>query len=498
MTGRMSVRTVGVIGIAVLAVLVYLGFTKRVPFVEGYRVDAIFQSANQLRSGSPVRIAGVDVGKVRRVDNGPGSTTRVVMELSEEGRPIHRDATLRIRPRLFLEGGFYVELQPGSPSAPELDDGGTIPMGQTKVPVQFHQVLTALDRPTRESLSVLLDELGTALDKGGARAIGNASAPFTPTLRDVAIVTEAAQGTERHDVSRLVSGLSRVTGALAENDRELETLLTGLRNTAGALAGEDRALRATLRGVADVLEESPPALTALDRAVPPTRQLARGLRPGLRVAPRALTRIAAVLEELRAAAGPDELPRLLDNLRPALRDLPELSRRLRVLFPLVTPVGDCLRERVIPLLKTEVPDDRHGTGRPLWQDLAHAVVGLSSASQSFDANGPWIRYIAGAGENMVSTGHVPGVGSLVGLSSLPVLGARPLWLGPGVTPPFRPDARCVDQAAPDLSARSGAGVKVNNRRIKLPRRKVTLTQLERLVRRTARSLASAAERRRNG
>jgi virulence factor Mce-like protein len=493
----MSARTIGLIGIGVLALLLYLGFSKRIPFVEGYRVDAIFQSANQLRTGSPVRIAGVDVGKVRRIDNGPGSTTRVVLELRDEGRPIHRDATMRIRPRLFLEGGFYIELQPGSPSAPELEDGGTIPMGQTKVPVQFHQVLTALDRPTRDSLRVLLDELSTALDKGGARAIGDASAAFTPTLRDVAIVTEAAQGTEPHDVSRLVSGLSRVTGALADNDRELETLLTGLRQTAGALAGEDRSLRATMRGVADVLEESPPALEALDRAVPPTRRLARALRPGLRVAPKALTSIAATLEQLRAAAAPDELPRLLSNLRPALRDLPELSRRLRVLFGLVTPVGDCLRERVIPLLNEKVPDGQHSTNRPLWQDLAHAVVGLSSASQSFDGNGPWIRYIAGAGENMVSTGHVPGVGSLVGLSSLPVLGARPLWLGPGVKPPFRPDARCVDQAPPDLKARDGSGMTMKNRRISLPRKKVTLTQLERLVRITARDLARAA-RRRNG
>ncbi len=66
-------------------------------------------------TGSPVRIAGVDVGKVVDIDEGPGNTTVVTMELNDSGRPVHRDATARIRPRVFLEGGFLVELQPGQP-----------------------------------------------------------------------------------------------------------------------------------------------------------------------------------------------------------------------------------------------------------------------------------------------------------------------------------------------------------------------------------------------
>ena len=76
--------------------------------------------------------------------HGPGHTTAVKMEIDGSGRPVKSDATLKIRPRLFLEGGFYVDLKPGSPSAPELKDGGTIPLPQTAVPVQFNQVLNTL------------------------------------------------------------------------------------------------------------------------------------------------------------------------------------------------------------------------------------------------------------------------------------------------------------------------------------------------------------------
>jgi hypothetical protein len=81
-------------------------------------------------------------------------------------------------------------------------------------------------------------------------------------------------------------------------------------------------------------------------------------------------------------------------------------------------------------------------------------VGLASASQNFDGNGPAVRYHAGGGDTVVSTGRVPSIGeSLVGLTDEPILGSRPRWTG--VRPPFRPDVPCVSQELPDLSAETG-------------------------------------------
>ena len=42
------------------------------------------------------------------------------MTINSNGLPIHANATINIRPRLFLEGNYYVDLQPGTPSAPTL------------------------------------------------------------------------------------------------------------------------------------------------------------------------------------------------------------------------------------------------------------------------------------------------------------------------------------------------------------------------------------------
>jgi phospholipid/cholesterol/gamma-HCH transport system substrate-binding protein len=140
---------VGAVVLAVIAVATFLGFTKNIPFVnEPYEIKAAFRDSSGINPGSPVRIAGVNVGRVRKVElTDPGSRAAVVtMGIDKIGRPIHADATARIRPRIFLEGNFFVELRPGTPSAPEMREHATIPADRTASPVQFDQVLGALRR----------------------------------------------------------------------------------------------------------------------------------------------------------------------------------------------------------------------------------------------------------------------------------------------------------------------------------------------------------------
>ena len=57
----------GLIMFVVIAVLLYFGFTKHVPFKHGYRINAEFASALNIHPKSPVRIAGVNVGKVTAI-----------------------------------------------------------------------------------------------------------------------------------------------------------------------------------------------------------------------------------------------------------------------------------------------------------------------------------------------------------------------------------------------------------------------------------------------
>ncbi|UTI65916.1 MlaD family protein [Paraconexibacter antarcticus] len=450
---RLSVGTLGLVGIVAIALVVYFSFAKRVPFVHGYRADAVLSNTSQLRKGSPIRVAGVDVGKVVGLAKGPGTTALVKMEFKDNALPIHQDATIRVRPRLFLEGGFYIELRPGSPSAPDLPDGGTIPLPQTQVPVQFDQILTSLNHSTRDSIKRTITNLSEGLDNGAAHAFGNAAKPFTPALRDTAIVAQAARGIERHDLSNLISSLSMITGTLAANDRALGGMVGALDTTSGALASQSANLGATVRGIDDLVRTAPPSLTAIDAALPSVKRFADALRPNLPQTPATLRHTAALLRQAGALAKPAELPALLTKLTPTIDRLPTLSRRLTTLFPLVTPVSNCLQNRVLPVLNASLNDGANSTGRPVWQDLLHATTGLASSSQDFDANGPAVRYIAAAGAESIATGSLPGLPQLVGQGPK-IEGTSPHWLGNGNLPPYHPEATCTDQAAPNLQART--------------------------------------------
>ena len=119
----------------------YMAFAKELPWSHKFTVQAVFSSAQSMRTSSPVRIAGVNIGKVVKVEplvgadadqataqasgapaaatSGSGPTGQqaavVTMELDENALPLHEDATFKLRPRLFLEGNYFVDLQPGQP-----------------------------------------------------------------------------------------------------------------------------------------------------------------------------------------------------------------------------------------------------------------------------------------------------------------------------------------------------------------------------------------------
>src|SRR5215218_11239153 len=133
----------GLLAVVVIVIAVYFAFLGVNPFSSPFELKAVFANAQNVGKRSPVRIAGVEVGKVTRVERADDDSQAsvVTMELKDDALPIHEDATLKIRPRIFLEGNFFVDLRPGTPGAPELDSGDTITVTQTSTPVQLDQVL---------------------------------------------------------------------------------------------------------------------------------------------------------------------------------------------------------------------------------------------------------------------------------------------------------------------------------------------------------------------
>jgi phospholipid/cholesterol/gamma-HCH transport system substrate-binding protein len=449
---RVSNFTAGAITIVLVFCAVWLAF-RGAPWSGAFEVKAVVKQANELGPRSPVRVAGVEVGKVKRVERGEGDTAVLTLALDDEALPIHEDATLKVRPRIFLEGNFFVDLKPGSPQAPELDENGTIPLSQTAAPVQLDQVLAGLEKDSRDHLKLLFRGLSRGFDADGAAALRRAWADSDEAFTGAALTSEAARGEREDDLPELIEAGGATFDALERRDR-LADLVGGLNGTVRALAARRAELSASLPELDRLLAAADPALAAVERSLPPARALVADLRPGVRAAPRTLELALPLLDQARALIAPSELPALLDELDPALGSLADLEPGLEELLGDVTPVTECLRVNAVPTLKQEIPDGDLSTGEPVYRELLYGTVGLASASQNFDGNGPAVRYHAGFGDNVVSTGRVPNLGeSLVGLTSEPIIGSRPRFTGD--QPPFRPDVPCTSQDPPDLRAATG-------------------------------------------
>jgi virulence factor Mce-like protein len=448
------VQLVGIAMCAALAAIVLYVFNPTLPFTGDPKLQAVFQSSNGLRDGSPVRIAGVNVGSVSAIEKGPGTTTLVTMEVSERGWPVHANATAAIRPRVFLEGGFAVELEPGSPGAPRLRAGATLPLTQTTIPVQFHQALTVFDLPTRASLRTGLDAFAHGLDGGGAEGLRRLAPEIEPLLRESAITARALQGTARDDASRLITATARVAEQL--DSPMLGDLTDNLAATTGALNDRDEELAATITEVRDLLRATPPAMQAVDAALPGAERAARAVRPALAVAPGAFREATEVVRGIGRLASPARRERTITGLETALRDLPGLIGNLAVTFPATKPLTDCLSSHIVPLLQSEVPDGALSTGRPAWQDFAHALVGLAGASQNFDGNGHDLRYQLGLGDQTLSTTNVGGLGTLYANAPSTVR-SRPLPRADRKPPPSDSSHPCSSQPQPRLATPDGPG-----------------------------------------
>ena len=450
----MSNARAGLLALVVVVCGTYLGFAKALPWSGGYEVKAVFASANELHGNSPVRIAGVNVGKVVGLERGPGRSAVVTMRISDAGRPLRRDATLKIRPRIFLEGNFFVDVRPGTGAAPELRDGETIPLSQTATPVQLDEVLQTLDTDTRGNLQHLLEDLSETLDRGGAAALKGSLPSWRPAFAGSAIAAEALRGTEADDLSATISSQARLMTALARHREALARGIGGFAQTSRALASRQAELGATVRGLAATARVAYPALGRVNAALPALRRFATGVRPALREAPATLDLAIPLVTQLAGLVGEKELPGVVGDLQPAVRRLVTLQPRLVALLDRVTPVTDCVRDTALPVLRAKLDDGHLSTGRAVWQELMAGMVGLASASQDFDGTGHVVRYHGGYGDQLFSTGQVPQAGQLFGLSPEPLLGSRPPHPGPGKQPPFKPSVPCKGQTLPNLKTGS--------------------------------------------
>src|SRR5215218_10419653 len=463
---RISPLQAGLIALVLILIATFLAFTKDIPFTKPFELKATFQNSPPIQKNQAVRIAGVDVGKVSKVEPVGGDSPAVVvtMKLENDALPIHEDATVKVRPRIFFEGNLFFDIHPGSPTSPELDTGDSIPASQTSAPVQLDQVLGTLQADTRKNLQKLLEGYGGALNnkpqpgedddqvadvkgKTAGQAL-NQTLDYSPeALRGAAVVNQSLLGSDLHDLSKLVAAQQKVFAALDTHEGSLKDLITNFNTTMGALAAEQDNLRETVHLLPGLLEAANPALDKLNAAFPPTRAWALEMIPGVRETPATITAAFPWIRQTRALLRPSELQGLVDDLQPAIDDFARFTKGQVQLLPQIDLFNRCQLNVILPTGEARIGDGVFTTGLRNYEEFFQTTVGLAGESQNFDGNGSYTRFMAGGGAYPVQTQPVEQQGSPLFASAIyQPLGTRPAR---GAKPPYRPTAACYKQQPPN-------------------------------------------------
>ncbi len=472
---RPSNAAVAIIFILVFTIGPYLAFTGHVPFTSyGYELKATFSNSANIALNSPVRIAGVEVGKVISTSR-DGDATTVTFTVEEAGRPIHTDAFAAIRPRIFLEGNFFVDLDPGSPSAPDMESGATIPVSHTSTAVQLDEVLTALQSPVRADLSRLLESYGTALThkptaaedatqlpevkgKSGAEALNGALKYGGDAGRYSAQVTNAFLGTQQRDLSRLVAGAGRAFGAFASREADLQGLIDNFNVFTGALAAQSANLSTTVRLLAPTLRTAHASLVSLNRTLPPLRTYAIELTPAVAELPGLISASKPWLAQVRPLLSGKEgggVAKLLSESTPGLAGAAQAGKE--VALPQLNQLSLCTTKVLVPTANQTI-EDRFSTGGPNYREFLYNFANFAGAGQNFDGNGPYLRAQVGGGPVLVGEPNPKGNPETrsdainYAHTIVPPIGTQPQL---GGVPPFKPDVRCYTNPAPDVNGQLG-------------------------------------------
>ena len=305
-----------------------------------YSVTALFDNASQLTKEADVRISGVSVGSVTRVVP-RGVLTEATLSLESQFAPLPADARAILRQKTLL-GESFVELSPGSRSAPKLPEGAQLAPSQIAPTQPLDRILGTLDRPTRERLRELLTDTGTLLDGRGSdlnAGVGNV-ALGARQLRALVRILDA----QRPAVESLVRDGGRVFQTIGDHEAAAQDLARNAHRALDATAAGERQLTATVQAAPGLLRELRLTADAASRTATLSAPLLEEFRPVAPLAAPVLRATRRITPDLRALL--NDLDGLLPTARAAL---PATASIVNSLSPLVTALEPAAGQ-VVPMI----------------------------------------------------------------------------------------------------------------------------------------------------
>lgn len=254
------------IGLFVLAALILLilgslwiaGSTFVGPRRLSYEV--LMKDSGGLQTGDRVRVAGVSVGRIQEVVLRPDDEWPVLFKVAiRESIPMRIDGKARITTSGLL-GTAYLQIDPGSPSAAVLREGGQI---KGDAAVGFEDALARLDELSAKVVS-LLDQVSTGIDPILANLNNLLSEDNVGNIEGLLATLNGTVSEAGPRISSLLARLETMSASMERGTEDLPEISAGL----SALV-ED--LRAALgpdgSRLADVIDAAQGSLSSADETL---------------------------------------------------------------------------------------------------------------------------------------------------------------------------------------------------------------------------------------
>jgi phospholipid/cholesterol/gamma-HCH transport system substrate-binding protein len=156
-------------GLVVAGAVVFLIGDERRMFESKVDYHAVFDDVQGLKPGSPVRMGGVDVGRVANVGYGANAKDirlHVRLEIVEsESVRIREDSVTTIDNKGLL-GDKMVVIKVGSPSKPPISSGGNLPTQESRDFDEMLDRVTSISLKAEKVMTNLEQTTGTFADEG--------------------------------------------------------------------------------------------------------------------------------------------------------------------------------------------------------------------------------------------------------------------------------------------------------------------------------------------
>src|SRR5215210_5019370 len=261
-----------------LLLFLWLSFGGAIPLKpQAYQFKVAVPEAVQLGLQADVRIAGVNVGKVVKKELDPaGNRTLVTAEIERRYAPVKHDARAILRQKTLL-GETFLELTPGTRTAPNLPEGGTLPNSQVVPTVQLDEILNALDPQTRQAFRTWQQDLANSFRGHGqdfSDVLGN-----LPTFAESGSNLLRVLKSEEGPLSTQFRQTGNVFAALNRDQGALRNLILNSAHVFRATARQNEKLAETFKIFPVFLDESRLTQAKLRTFSLNTDPLIRDLRP---------------------------------------------------------------------------------------------------------------------------------------------------------------------------------------------------------------------------